>query len=125
MLGQCIAAEPDMETAGCLHSADDLLTTVQATRADVVILDMKMPGRDPLAALKDLTESTRGIDGADKDLRRAVRVIAYSGRDDQVSVDRALSAGAWAYVCKDAEIPRVLEAIRDVAQGKAGFELWS
>lgn len=117
MMRRCIAAEPDMENAGSLHSAGDLMAEVKRTRANIVLLDMNMPGEDPLAALRELVEAERGrgVEGS------GARVIAYSGRRDQAAVDRAESAGAWGYVSKDAAIPRVLDAIRQVAHGRTAF----
>ena len=51
ILGRCIDGEPDMECVGCLDTADDLAAEVQRRRPDVVLLDMNMPGRDPMAPL--------------------------------------------------------------------------
>ena len=53
----------------------------------------------------------------------AADVIAYSGRDDDATVKRAATAGASAYLSKDAPIPHVLDAIREAARG-APFRVW-
>ncbi len=119
MLSRCIAAESDMESAGCLHSADDLVAAVDRTGANVVLMDLGMPGRDPLAAVRELAAARPargnsvgpGADGA--------RVIVYSGRSDQKDYDSAINAGAWGYLSKGAEISSVLHAIREVARGHA------
>ena|ERR1043165_3540438 len=117
MMRRCIEHEPDMENAGSLNATGDLLAEVKRTRADIVLLDMNMPGEDPLEALREVAAAERGggAEGA------GARVIAYSGRRDEAAVDRAAKAGAWGYVSKDAEIPRVLDAIREVAQGRTAF----
>jgi len=117
-LDWCIRAERDMESAGCLYSANDLRAEVDRKRPDVILLDMHMPGKDPLEALRELTAA--GGSGA----AGSVRVIAYSGRDDQTAVDSAIEAGAWGYVSKDTEVPRLLEAIRAVARASVPFGTW-
>jgi DNA-binding NarL/FixJ family response regulator len=111
VLARCISAEPDMESAGTLNRADELATEVARSRADVVLLDMTMPGRDPLTALRELAAAQGG--------EPSVRVIAYSGHDDRESIEKARSAGACGYLSKDAEITVLLQAIRDAAAGKA------
>src|SRR5262245_14680380 len=54
-LQRCIEGEPDMEAVGTLESADHLVAEVERTHADVVLLDMTMPGKDPLEAVRELT----------------------------------------------------------------------
>lgn len=112
MLGRCIEHEPDMECAGCLDTANDLASEVDQRRADVVIMDMKMPGKEPLEALRDVKDA---------------RVILFSGRDEEDAIERATEAGASGFLSKDAEIPVILGAIREVAgrrAGEAGFGVW-
>ncbi|HYD00244.1 MAG TPA: response regulator transcription factor [Phycisphaerales bacterium] len=112
MLGRCIAAEDDMECAGALHTADNLAAEVRQTRADVVLLDMTMPGKDPLEALREVSVAAQSAG-------RSPRVIAYSGHDDSQSIERAMNAGACGYLSKDAEVTVVLAAIRDAMRGSA------
>jgi len=112
MLGRCIAAEPDMECAGALHTADNLAAEVRQTGADVVLLDLTMPGKDPLEALREVA-------AASSPPGKPPRVIAYSGHDDSQSIERAMNAGACGYLSKDAEVHVVLAAIRDAARGSA------
>lgn len=109
VLRQCLDREPDMECVGTLHSADDLVSQVSERRPDVVLLDMTMPGRNPLAVLRELGGVAAGN-------HRGVRVIVFSGRDDQEVVERAAEAGARGFLSKDAEVPQILGAIREAAQ---------
>ena len=99
--------ETDMECVGCLGSADRLLDVAAETRADVVVLDATMPGRDPLDALREAHARLP-----------AVRVLVYSGYDDQESVDRAIEAGVWGYLSKDAGPDRLVAAIRTIRGGE-------
>lgn len=99
--------EPDLASAGIVHNADDLLGIVDRTGAHVVLLDLRMPGRDPLDALAEL-----------RDCRPDVRVVVFSGFDDAGSIGRATEAGAWGYVSKDGSTDQVVAAIRRVAAGE-------
>ena len=49
-----LSLEPDMEFVGWIGSAETLLSEVKSTQADVVLLDIEMPGPDPFEALADL-----------------------------------------------------------------------
>ncbi len=118
-LRMCIEHEPDMESVGDLHSADDLVMQVEERRPDVVLLDMNMPGKDPLAALRQLTEASGG--------RRSVRVILFSGHQDEAVANIAAEAGACGFLPKHADVPVILEAIRGAARWRRGtdaFGVW-
>jgi DNA-binding NarL/FixJ family response regulator len=110
LYSRMVNGEPDMCCVGTLGQADALADEVERTQADVVVLDLSMPGRDPLEALSDLS---RQID--------RVRTIVFSGYDDAQTVDAALNAGAWGLVSKHANPMEVIEAIRRVAQGQTHF----
>ncbi|MDP1661150.1 MAG: response regulator [Phycisphaerales bacterium] len=125
-LGQCIAMQPDMESVGSLSSANNLRAELEKLRPDVVLLDIAMPGVDPLEAVRELTDAARAVPGASPGGSGcgAARVIVFSGSGDKKAVVSAADAGAWGFVCKDAEIPVILGAIREVACGKVAFGRW-
>jgi DNA-binding NarL/FixJ family response regulator len=95
----------DMTTVACLTSADGLLEEVRRTRPDVAIVDLTMPGKPPLEAVREVAAEFPDV-----------RMVAYSGYDDRETTDAALEAGAWALVSKHQPIGAVLSAIRSVAQ---------
>lgn len=102
LLQRLIDDQPDMTTVGALDTADELVEQVGARKPDVVVLDLTMPGRHPLEALRELS------------LREPkVRVLVMSGYDDPATVDSALDAGAWTLVSKHDEPRAVLKAIRE------------
>jgi DNA-binding NarL/FixJ family response regulator len=107
LLSMVIDAQPDMESAATLHAADELPAEVARSQPDVVILDLTMPGRDPLEVVEELASNAP-----------STRIIVYSGYDDAGLTDRAIDAGAWGHVSKHHEIDMVLRAIRHVAGGK-------
>jgi two-component system response regulator DesR len=107
--GRLIGAQPDMSLVGCLSSADELLTRVPRDDS-IVLLDLSMPGRDPLDAAAEL-----------RDARPECRVIVYSGHNDPDTLREVLSAGAWGLVDKLTPPLEILDAIRRVAVGRTVF----
>lgn len=57
LLERSVSVQPDMTSVGRLHAADDLVTEVARTRPCVVLLDLTMPGKDPLLAVRELAET--------------------------------------------------------------------
>lgn len=105
-----LAAQPDMKLAGTLQTADDLLNVVQKSPPNVVVLDLSMPGLNPLKAIRELA-----------DRYPDVRTIVLSAHADHDTVQSAFGAGAWGYVDKLAPPAQVLEIIRRVAAGEVVF----
>jgi two-component system response regulator DesR len=110
MLERSVAAEPDMTSVGRLPGADDLVSEVARARPSVVLLDLTMPGKDPLSAVRELHAA-----------HPTVRVIVYSGYDDRAAVNSAMDAGAWGFVPKHTDVSALLGVIRNVAQGAFVF----
>ena len=79
-------------------------------RADVVLMDIRMPGVDGL-------EATRRI-SADEDLA-GVKVIILTTFESDEYVYQALRAGASGFLVKDTEPAELLQAVRVVARGDA------
>ena len=98
--------EPDLRCAGVLHEADRLPQMVAEIRPSIVLLDLTMPGRDPLAAMGEALEHLPHC-----------RFIVVSGYDDAADMDRAFDQGAWGFVSKHLEFSILLTAIRTVAAG--------
>ena len=105
-----LALEQDMEVVGHLPRADGLVKHVLRTGADIVLLDIEMPGMDPFEALAAL--------------RRAVpacRTIILSAYVRDRYVDATVKAGAWGYLAKSDDPGVIIQAIRDVRAGKFTF----
>lgn len=92
---------------GVLHSADGLVAAVAEHAPDVVLLDLTMPGREPLEALGEVAREHPGT-----------RVVVYSGYDDEQTVASAVAAGAWGFASKHLDVPGVLAVVRRVADGE-------
>jgi len=81
-----------------------------ARRADVVLMDIRMPNVDGL-------EATRRI-AADEDLA-GVRVIILTTFESDEYVYQAIRAGASGFLVKDSEPAELIQAVRVVARGEA------
>lgn len=105
-----LALEPDMDFCGWLESADMLIDEVRRTQANVVLLDIEMPGRDPFEVVGDLGRQFP-----------EVRAIMLSGHIRDLYIDAAVRAGAWGYLSKSDEPDTVIDAIRKVSGGEFAF----
>ncbi len=100
-----ILQEQGYEVVGETGRGDEVVALVQQHQPDLVMLDVKMPGRDGLSVAEELSAD-----------RRAAIVIltAFSQRD---LVERARDAGAMAYLVKPFEKSDLLPAI-EIALGR-------
>ena len=94
----CVVGEAS-DGAAAVTAADDL-------RPDVVLLDLKMPGADGVAALDGLRASGN-----------AARVLVITSFTEPAAVLPAVRAGAAGYVFKDVDPPALAAAIRAVHAG--------
>ena len=102
-----LGLEPDLELVGWLDSAENLLQEVRRTGADIVLLDIEMPGPDPFAVMADLRRQLP-----------EVRTVMFSAYVRDHYLDAATKAGAWGYVSKSDPPESVVEAIRTVIGDK-------
>ncbi|TDB99247.1 response regulator transcription factor [Actinomadura sp. 7K534] len=85
---------------------DEALAVLESDPPDVLLLDLRMPGRDGIATLTAMRE--RGL---------AVPTLVLTTFDDDELVLRALRAGASGYLLKDVTLDQVVTAIRTLAEG--------
>lgn len=105
-----IAAQEDMRCAGTLDRADDLEAQARSLGADVALVDLTMPGRDPLDVIGEMTEH-----------QVRTKVVVYSGQSDPDLVQRTFDAGAWGFADKLDSPSEILGVIRRVAAGDIAF----
>ena len=103
-------AQDDIEVVGEAADGDGALAITRRERPDVVLMDIRMPGTDGLAA-------TRAI-GADP-ARDGVRVVVLTTFELDEYVFDALRSGASGFLVKDTEPVELLRAVRAVAAGDA------
>jgi DNA-binding NarL/FixJ family response regulator len=105
-----IAAAADLEVVGEAGDGREAVRLARAAQADVVLMDIRMPVLDGIAA-------TRLITG-DEDLA-GVRVLILTTFEIDEYVFAALRAGASGFLGKSAEADELLDAIRTVSRGDA------
>ena len=105
-----LGTETDMTIVGWRKSADDLPAAVEADNADIVLIDIDMPGPDVFAAIEDLRRS--------KPATRAIVLSAFT-RDNYI--DSAITAGAWGYLSKNDDFDAIIDGVRKVARGEFVF----
>jgi DNA-binding NarL/FixJ family response regulator len=107
-LSMMLAGTDDIRVVAEAGDGAEVLSAVDAYRPDVVLMDIRMPGVDGLAA----TERVRAREEAPE-----VIVLTTFDADDHVL--RALRAGAAGFLLKDTPPPEIMRAIRLVAAGEA------
>ncbi|MCX4677839.1 response regulator transcription factor [Streptomyces sp. NBC_01433] len=105
-----VDSEPDMEVVGEAADGAQAVELARSTRADVVLMDIRMPGTDGLAATRMIS--------ADPDLAE-VRVVMLTTFEVDEYVVQSLRAGASGFLGKGAEPDELLNAIRIAAGGEA------
>ncbi len=105
-----LQAADDLEVVGEAVDGEEAVDLARRERADVVLMDIRMPGVDGL-------EATRRI-AADDDLA-GVKVIILTTFESDEYVYQAIRAGASGFLVKDTEPAELLQAVRVVARGDA------
>jgi DNA-binding NarL/FixJ family response regulator len=103
-------AQDDIAVVGEASSGDEAVRLASDLLPDVVLMDIRMPGMDGLAA-------TRAI--AEDDLLTDVRIVVLTtfGLDEYVF--EAIRSGASGFLVKDTEPDELVQAVRVVAGGEA------
>ncbi len=97
---------PDIEVVAEASDGDQAMAVIAEARPDVVLLDLRMPGRDGIAVLRDLS-AAGGLPPT----------IVLTTFDEDALLLAALRAGAKGFLLKDVSLERLSEAIRTVAGG--------
>ena len=106
-LSMLLAGAKDIEIVGEAADGSEVAAAVAEHQPDVVLMDIRMPGMDGLAA----TELVRAHDDAPE-----VIVLTTFEADDYVL--RALRAGAGGFLLKDTPPAEIVRAVRAVAAGE-------
>ena len=106
-LAMVLGGDPGLELGGEAGDGAAAVRVVRASRPDVVLMDIRMPRMDGLAALEALR--AEGAPGA-------VVVLTTFDTDDHVL--RALRLGAHGFLLKDTPPLAILDAVRRVAAGE-------
>src|SRR6266542_4680099 len=101
----------DIEIAGEAADGEEAIGVIEATKPDVVLLDLRMPRLDGVGVLKRLRE--RGAQPP---------TLILTTFDDDTNLFDAVRAGAKGWLLKDVSLERLTGAIRTLAEGGTCIE---
>lgn len=108
-----LGSQPDLEFAGEAGNGEEGVRVAAETRPDVVLMDIRMPVMDGIAATSAI------IEDAERAGRTPPRIVVLTTFDLDEAAARAIRGGASGFVLKDAEPEFLLAAIRTVHAGSA------
>jgi len=102
-----IANESDMSVVAEAGDGNEAAAVYEAQRPDVVLMDLRMPKADGIAAIRMILAA-----------HPEARIIALTSYEGDADIYRALDAGACGYLIKDMLGAQVVNAVRTAAAGK-------
>jgi DNA-binding NarL/FixJ family response regulator len=101
-----LSAQPDLQIVGEASNGLELLAQLPTTPADVVLLDVNMPGMDGPETARQLHTQYPDI-----------RILALSMLDKESYIFQMLDAGAHGYLLKSSGVDEIITGVRTVAAG--------
>lgn len=102
------AGDPDFEVLAEAENGARAVELARALSPDVILMDLRMPGMDGVAAIKELTRLGIGA-----------RVLVLTTYDTDRDVLPAIEAGATGYLLKDTLRDDLIRAVRTAARGES------
>lgn len=109
-LNVLIEAEEDLESAGEAADGREAVELVRSRHPDVILMDVRMPGMDGIAALREIASDER---------LAGTRVVVLTTFELDEYVFDALRGGACGFLIKDSDPAELLRAIRLAAEGES------
>ncbi|MBD5779252.1 response regulator transcription factor [Pelagicoccus sp. NFK12] len=106
-LTQIIGGQEDFEVCGEAEDSPSAMRGIDNTKPDVVIVDISLQGNNGLELIKNL-----------KAIHEKLPILVFSMHDESIYAQRALRAGAKAYVMKKESSEKIIEAIRKILKGE-------
>lgn len=107
-LATLLEVQPEIEVVGEAGNGEEAVRRCAELRPDVVLMDLRMPVLDGIAATDRLRVEQPGV-----------RVLALTTFDDDADVFAALRAGAVGYLLKDVSSARLVEALVAARRGES------
>ena len=104
--------QSDIKVVGEAASYLEAISMIEHTQPDVTVLDLRMPGEGGLAVLGEAKK--RGF------LTKFLILSSYASEEE---IYQAIRAGAHGYILKDVDKMQLLQAIRDVSDGRRHIPL--
>ncbi|WP_026540223.1 response regulator [Paenarthrobacter nicotinovorans] len=115
--GMLINSQPDLEVVSEAGNGIEAVQALAATAADVVLMDVRMPGMDGIEATRRILEQAAAQPSGSQ--RAEVKIVVLTTFDLDEYALAAIQAGASGFLLKDAPPEELLEAIRTVFRGDA------
>ncbi|WP_457962762.1 response regulator transcription factor [Arthrobacter sp. D1-29] len=115
--GMLINSQPDLDVVVEAGNGLEAIQALNGTSADVVLMDVRMPGMDGIEATTRLLESAAAAPAGSR--RADIKIIVLTTFDLDEYALAAIQAGASGFLLKDAPPEELLEAIRTVHRGDA------
>lgn len=106
-----LEAAPDIEVVGEAEDGEQVIALAEELNADVILMDIRMPGTDGLEATRRILDKHAPESGP--------RVLVLTTFDIDDYVYEALRSGASGFLLKDTDPAQLVEAIHVVARGDA------
>ena len=109
-LQMILESQPDMAVEGVAADGEEAVSLCRRVRPDVALLDIRMPGLD-------------GIEAAGRILEEGLAApLLLTTFDENEFILRALKMDVRGYILKNSPAPRILAAVRAVAEGGTVFQ---
>ncbi|WP_024817194.1 response regulator [Arthrobacter sp. 31Y] len=115
--GMLINSQPDLEVVAEAGNGIEAVQALSATAADVVLMDVRMPGMDGIEATRRILEQAAAQPSGSQ--RAEIKIVVLTTFDLDEYALAAIQAGASGFLLKDAPPEELLEAIRTVYRGDA------
>jgi DNA-binding NarL/FixJ family response regulator len=115
--GMLINSQPDLEVVAEAGNGIEAVQALNATSADVVLMDVRMPGMDGIEATRRILE--QAATQPEGSQRADIKIVVLTTFDLDEYALAAIRAGASGFLLKDAPPEELLEAIRTVYRGDA------
>jgi two-component system, NarL family, response regulator LiaR len=106
-----LASEPSLDVIGEAADGVSAVAEAQALRPDVLLLDLRMPGKEGVEVIEEVTRTAPGV-----------RILVLTSFVDDEHLFPALRAGASGYLLKESPPTELIQGIRDVAAGKSPLD---
>ncbi|SDJ46316.1 two component transcriptional regulator, LuxR family [Frankineae bacterium MT45] len=107
-IADLLRAQPDMEVVGEAGTAAEALRRIPAVQPDVAVLDGRLPDGNGIDVCREIRSTQPGT-----------RCLILTSYDDNDAIFAAVMAGASGYLLKEVRGSYVVDAIRQVADGKS------
>jgi DNA-binding NarL/FixJ family response regulator len=92
-------------------NGEEAIQKARETRPDVIVMDLVLPVKDGLTAIREITEEFP-----------TARILVLTSFDDDEKVFEAIKGGALGYLLKDSAPDQLLDAIRSVYRGESALQ---